>query len=106
MSIKHNKESKFADGNDSNLIGPSDWNAKHIVFPPLHQHYINKIPSKVSGSNRRFRTLNSYTSGMLSVWLNGLREKNIIEISDNQFEFTDDLETDDEVIVDYIKEEV
>ena len=104
MGIKHNKVSPFPDENNIDLVRPSDWNALHNVDPPLHRHYFNEIPIKVN--SKVFHTLQEYTLGTLCVYLNGLREKNIIEISKNQFQFIDDLIPEDEVIIDYVKIEV
>ena len=101
MGIKHSKISSLLDENNTDLVRPSDWNAQHIAYPPLHQHYFNETPIKLT--TRKFTTLNVYTLGTLSVYLNGLREKNIVEISEREFEFTSDLSVDDEVIIDYVK---
>ena len=105
MPIIHSKVSTLPDGPETDLVRPSDWNAAHVITPGLlHVHYVGEIPTKLT--SRRFQTLNSYTAKTLAVYLNGLREKNIIEISGTEFEFTSDLSVDDEVLVDYIKIEV
>ena len=74
------------------------------VIPQNHIHYIGEIPTKLT--NRKFQTLHNYTTNTIAVYLNGLREKNITEISNREFEFTDDLVSTDEIMVDYIKIEV
>lgn len=101
MTIIHNKISTVVDDLNSDLIRPSDWNANHTVFPHLHTHFIGEIPIKIIG--KKYRTINTYSINTLTVYLNGLREKNIIEISDNEFEFIDDVSINDTILIDYIK---
>ena len=69
-----------------------------------HTHYVGEIPTKLT--SKRFKTLHDYTTNTLAVYLNGLREINIIEISSTEFEFTEDLGNNNIVLVDYIKIEV
>lgn len=69
-----------------------------------HIHYTGEIPIKLTA--RKFKTLHDYTSNTLAVYLNGLREINIIEILPTEFEFTEDLYSNDTVLVDYMKIEV
>ncbi len=74
------------------------------VIAQNHIHYIGEIPERLSP--KRFKTLHDYTINTLAVYLNGLRENNIIEIPPREFEFTEDLDFNNIVLVDYIKIEV
>jgi len=63
---------------------------------------LNENPTKIS--SKRFQTLNSYTSGSLQVYLNGIKEKYITEIDSNKFEFEIDTIEEDTIEISYIKD--
>lgn len=61
----------------------------------------NEVPTFISGT--RFQTANAYRSDTLQVFLNGLKEKNITQISDTLFELPIYNGALDTVEVSYIK---
>jgi hypothetical protein len=59
------------------------------------------VPTFISGT--RFQTANAYRSDTLQVFQNGIKEKNIIQISDTQFEVPIYEDGKDVIEVAYIK---
>lgn len=68
----------------------------------LQSQLIQEEPVQLT--TRRYQTINSYRSGSLKVFLNGLKEKYIIEISSNTFDFEIDTIPTDTVEIEYIKD--
>ena len=71
------------------------------ISTALAEYLIQETPTKVT--TKRFQTSQPYVSTHLKVFFNGIKEKHITEISDTEFEFDIDTETEDIVEVEYIK---
>ncbi|MBN1467755.1 MAG: hypothetical protein JW924_03435 [Fusobacteriaceae bacterium] len=61
----------------------------------------NEVPTKLT--SKKFRTSYDYKSGSLLVFLNGIKELEIVENSDNEFSFKIDTIIGDTVEVTYLK---
>lgn len=62
----------------------------------------NEIPTKIN--SKRFQVANALRTGTLRVFLNGIKEKQIIIINSTTFEFKIDTVTEDDIEVSYIKQ--
>ncbi|MHA1787847.1 MAG: hypothetical protein ACTSXT_01340 [Candidatus Helarchaeota archaeon] len=62
----------------------------------------NEVPTKLTA--KRFQTANNYQSGSLHVFLNGIKEKNITEVSSNTFDLPIDSISTDTIEVSYIEQ--
>lgn len=62
---------------------------------------INESPTKLSVTN--FRTTNNYENSSLEVKLNGITEKYVTKVSQNEFAFPYNTKTDDIITCNYIK---
>lgn len=74
MQIKHSKVSNVADGADTSVVRPSDWNANHVItgIPDLYNQINGKIKIPV--------LIQSQTpSGMSSVTFSNLNGDNDVE---------------------------
>ena len=69
------------------------WRNKEVVF--------GETPTKIN--SKRFRTNKNYLSTSLQVFLNGIKEKEITQISSSLFEFSIDTEIEDTIEVNYIE---
>lgn len=67
----------------------------------LQNMIIQEEPTKIT--TKKFRTAYNYVSGLLKVFYNGLKERNIIEVSSNEFELPIDTITGDIIEVEYYK---
>lgn len=66
-------------------------------------YIVNEIPTHIE--NLKYRVTNNYSSGTLQVFLNGLKEKNITELSSTEFEFKTGVSVteDDTIEVAYLR---
>ena len=106
MTITHLKISNIPDGSDESQVRPSDWNAGHNIIPDgliIHRHVYNELPTKLS--DKQYQTTYQYLSNSLEVFLNGLKEINVVFDTDTKFSFTDNVDITDQVIVNYIRKE-
>jgi len=62
----------------------------------------NETPSQITA--KKFQTANNYKSGTLHVFLNGIKELEIVEDSSNEFSFKIDTIMGDTIEVTYIKD--
>ena len=76
---------------------------RNTIIDAIQQYYIhNESPTRVG--SKRFRTVHSYVANSLVVYLNGIKEKYITEISDTDFDFLIDTLSEDIVEVTYIQQ--
>ena len=61
-----------------------------------------EVPTRVN--SKLYRTSNSYISGELLVYINGIKERYITEINSTDFEFEIDIDIDDIVEVEYLRQ--
>lgn len=61
----------------------------------------NEVPTKIN--SKRFQVANTFRTGTLRVFLNGIKEKEIIIINSTTFEFKIDTITEDTIETCYIK---
>jgi len=61
----------------------------------------NELPSKIT--SKKFQTVNNYKSGTLHVFLNGIKELEIVEDDADEFSFKIDTIVGDTIEVTYIK---
>ena len=62
----------------------------------------NEVPTKIN--SKRFQLANTFRTGTLRVFLNGIKEKQIVIINSTTFEFKIDTVTEDDIEVSYIKQ--
>ena len=75
---------------------------KSWVITTIKENLIdNELPTKINAT--RFRLENDYVSGSLVVYLNGLKEKGITEVSETDFTFDEAIKASDIVECSYIK---
>jgi hypothetical protein len=78
-----------------------DINILKKITPIYNNFIFNEVPTKLNVT--QFQTANAYVSGTLTVYLNGIKEKYIIEESTTVFSLPIDSIDDDYIEVDYIK---
>ena len=60
---------------------------------------------QIDGIKTEFNTNNSFYTGSLKVWLNGLKERGITIIDDSTFQITPAPEVGDSIEVEYLKKD-
>jgi len=93
---------------DINLVEKELVDIDLIVIDVLHYHekeiisnFILETPTKLTAS--KFQTSKEYTSGTLIVYLNGIKEKYITELTSTTFEFEIDTVDTDTIEVAYVE---
>ena len=79
-----------------------NWSQGIWDIDTIRNYIVLEEPTKIT--SKRFQTSHPYVSGLLKVFYNGLKEINIVEISDTEFELPIDSITDDTVEVEYFKQ--
>lgn len=78
------------------------WENKSLGVIVGDSHILNETPTQLTV--RQFQTSKNYESGTLRVFLNGIKQKNIVEDSSNTFSLVDDTVLGDIIEVNYIEQ--
>jgi hypothetical protein len=75
---------------------------EEIIADLLHRE---DLTAQVDGITEEFITTTSFYTGSIKVWLNGLKERGVIEVSSSIFKIVPSPEVGDTVEVEYLKKE-
>lgn len=107
MAVTHSFVSAVADGGDSSLVRPSDWNDNHVGNLSDFAA-VNETPSgTINGSNPTFTLAATPVAGSVRLYRNGLRLKATVNFTISGSTITmlsgNIPETDDWLLADYLK---